>query len=353
MVSDPPAGAYRAVALALGPWFARQLGAASSHVEDLRRHAEGFSWETYTLRVCFRDPATGADVSRGFAVRREPEDGLVAPYDIVGQYRLHETMLKHDGIPMPSLLALELDRSILGMPFYAMERLEGRVPVPNETRLFESAHERSAIARQFVAVLARIRCVDWRAAGLEFSSAPQSADRAPHAALEHWEDFYARSRLLEVPLLRAAILWLRANVAGSGRLALCHGDYRLGNFMIQDGRIVGIFDWELARVSDPVEDLAWCALPAFRGHSRLASGLLATGELLDRYRDATGLRPDPDALRFWTVLGQLKAAAIFLRGSRAFEERRASDIRLAALGYRSLYLLRELAAELGILPRSA
>jgi aminoglycoside phosphotransferase (APT) family kinase protein len=351
MASDPRTRASAEVAEALAPWFASRLGAESVLVEDVRRHAEGFSWETYTLAVRFRDPASGTAVKRGFAVRREPEDGLVAPYDIVGQYRLHEAACERGDIPMPRLLALELDRSIFGMPFYAMERLEGRVPVPNETRPFASGHERESIARQFVDVLARIHAIDWRAAGLSLPGA-SNPQKAPLYAVDQWEDYYARSRLLEVPLLRAAILWLRANEAGSGRLCLCHGDYRLGNFMVRDERIVGVFDWELGHVSDPVEDLAWSALPAFRGRSPLASALLSTDELVERYGDLTGIRAEPEAMRFWAVLGQLKAAAIFLRGCRAFEERRARDIRLAALGYRALYVLRELAAELAILPKS-
>ncbi len=352
MASEPASLPHSRVAAALGPWFATQLGARTARVEDVRRHAEGFSWETYTVGVRYPDPESGEERARGFAIRREPEDGLVAPYDIVGQYDLHAAVSKHDGIPMPRLLALELDRSILGMPFYAMERLEGRVPVPNERRPFRDDAERDAVGRQFVDVLARIHGIDWRAAGLDLEGGGCAPGDAPLAALERWEDYYARARLVEVPILRAAIAWLRANLAGSGRLALCHGDYRLGNFMIRDGRIVGIFDWELGHAGDPAEDVAWCALPAFRGRSPRASAMLPLEELLDRYRDATGLRPDRETLRFWTVLGQLKAAAIFLRGGRAFEERRASDIRLAALGYRALYLLREIAAELDILPRS-
>jgi aminoglycoside phosphotransferase (APT) family kinase protein len=76
--------------------------------------------------------------------------------------------------------------------------------------------------------------------------------------------------------------------------------------------------------------------------------MLPTDALLARYRDATGLVVDAETLRFWTVLGHVKTTAIFLRGCRAFEERRATDIRLAALSHRSLYLLREIASELGL-----
>ena len=283
------APAYPAVAEALAPWFADRLGVREARVEEIRRHAEGFSWETYTLTLRFEDPGTGQPVRRSFAVRREPEDGLVAPYDIVGQYRLHEAVLAHGGVPMPRLLALELDRGVLGMPFYAMERLEGSVPVPNEPLPFASDAERDAVGRQFVDVLARIHEVDWRAEGLRFARVPTSPEQAPLEAIEQWGAYYERSRLVEVPVLRAAILWLRANVAGSGRLVLCHGDYRLGNFMVRDGRIVGIFDWELGHAGDPVEDLAWSAMPAFR-----LSFDTATDSATFRFHGWRPLPPRPD-----------------------------------------------------------
>ena len=68
---------------ALVPWFAARLGLDEARVVELRRHAEGFSWETYTLAV------EGGGTRRGYAVRVEPRDGLLAPYDIRGQYALH------------------------------------------------------------------------------------------------------------------------------------------------------------------------------------------------------------------------------------------------------------------------
>ena len=63
-----------------------------------------------------------------------------------------------------------------------------------------------------------------------------------------------------MPLLREAIAWLRANRASSGRVALVHGDYRIGNFILgADRRIAAVLDWELAHVGDPVEDIAWAS----------------------------------------------------------------------------------------------
>ena len=86
---------------ALAPWFAAAPRPRRARVVELRRHAEGFSWETYTLALTLR--RTGEPRARGYAVRVEPHDGLLAPYDIDGQYRLHAAIVDHSDVPMPAL----------------------------------------------------------------------------------------------------------------------------------------------------------------------------------------------------------------------------------------------------------
>jgi len=346
-----------AVAEALTPWFRKRLGAAEVEVVDLRRHAEGWSWQTYTMDVAYRAPETGEPLRRGYAVRVEPHDGLLAPYDIDGQYRLHRAILDHSEVPMADLYWLEHDDSVLGMPFYVMERLHGVVPVQwrgKDPTVFPSDAARREIGHQFVDILALVHDVGWRGAGLDLPGAAWE-DPAVSAShwIDHWERYYADSVLVELPVMRYAIAWLRANVACSGSLTLCHGDYRIGNFMVRDGVVNGIFDWELAHVSDPVEDIAYAGLPLFRGRNPLLSQLLAPAEFFARYEERTGLRVDPEVFHFWTVLGLFKAAASHLRGSRAFEDGRIGDLRLAAMGHQVQYVLRHIARELGLESRAA
>jgi aminoglycoside phosphotransferase (APT) family kinase protein len=319
----------------LAGWLGERLG-EPVQVSDLHRHAEGWSWQTYTLT------ATGPGGRRGYAVRREPEDGLLAPYDIEAQYRLHRAVLDHSDVPMPALHWLELDRRWLGMPFYVMDRVEGVVPVQwrgKDPQVFPTPELRRGIGLAFVDVLARIHGIDWRAAGLDFLG-----DAAPEAQIDRWQRMYEESALLEVPVVREALGWLRRNVATSGRIALCHGDYRIGNFMLEragSAVINAVFDWELAHLSDPVEDIAYAGLPLFRGRSPMLSQLLEPAEFFERYESLTGLRVEPAVFRFWTVLGLVKAAASHLRAVRAFESG-VDDVRLAAMGHQSLYVQRYL-----------
>ena len=142
---------------ALSEWLAAKLG-EPVEITEWRRHAEGFSWQTYTFRAG----------SEAYAVRREPEDGLLAPYDTEGQYRLHEALLRLGGVPVPRLRWLELDPSVLGMPFYVMDRVDGHVPVqwkPDDPIAFPDEAARRSVGEQFVDALAAIHALDWRATG--------------------------------------------------------------------------------------------------------------------------------------------------------------------------------------------
>lgn len=328
------------VTAALAPWFAETLGASEIAIRDVTRHAEGWSWQTWTMTVV----ADGAP--QGFAVRREPEDGLLAPYDTAGQFRLHRAVIDHSAVPMPGLRWLEISPDVLGMPFYVMERVEGRVPVQwqgDDPEIFPTDDVRTAIGHHFVDVLADIHTIDPAVTGLPVFT---TSDEGAAAQVEHWAGVYERSALVEVPILRWLVGWLRANIATSGRVTVVHGDYRIGNFMVRDDEIVAVFDWELAHVGDPLFDLAWAAMPLFRGRGTKVSQLLDESEFLTRYADRSGHPIDRDVFRFWLLFGHLRAAVPQLRAAKAFEDG-APDLRLGAMGHQYLYVLRQLVDELG------
>jgi aminoglycoside phosphotransferase (APT) family kinase protein len=326
------------VRAALEAWFGDRLGGDVA-VADLKRHAEGWSWQTYTMTV------RGGGEEQGFAVRRQPESGLLEPYDIEGQYRLHRAVVDHSDVPMPGLRWLEMDPAILGMPFYVMDRVVGKVPVQwagDDPEIFPDGDTRSAMGHDFVDILARIHAIEPAATGM---SIPATTDEAALDQIAHWESVYNDSVLVEVPVIRWLIGWLRANLTTSGKVGLVHGDYRIGNFMVDKADIVAVFDWELAHIGDPVFDVAWAALPLFRGrHPDMASQLLPVGEFLDRYQQATGTALDPAVFRFWTMFSHLRAVVPQLRAAKAFEEG-APDLRLAAMGHQYLYVLRQLVEE--------
>lgn len=338
------------IAAPLADWFGRRLGVGRVELSEFRRHAEGFSWQTYTMLAGWAD-AAGSPHQRGFAVRVEPTDGLLAPYDIDGQFTLHAAVAGRPGIPMPALFWLERDPAVLGMPFYVMERVLGKVPVQWQAKdpaMFPTQEARHQIGLEFVDVLAAIHAVELEGDWLQHFSMIREPAAAAAAQVEHWAAYYEESALVPIPTLDYAVSWLRRNLAHSPRITLVHGDYRIGNFMIRDGQIVAIFDWELAHVGDPIEDIAYSGLPLFRGRNPMLSHLLLPQEYFARYQERTGLAVDPDVFHFWTVLGLLKASASHLRASKAFQDGRGDDLRLAAMGHQVQFVVRHLATALGL-----
>lgn len=327
-------------------WLATKLGAEGPvEITDLHRHTEGFSWQTYTFTARWH---TGrVPYHAGFAVRREPEDGLLSPYDIRAQYELHRAVAERSRVPVPALRWLETDPSVLGMPFYVMDRVDGRVPVqwtPEDPQVFPTPQARRHIGEQFVDHLAEIHACP--TAGLPVPAATDPAKAGRHA-VDRWEDAYRSAAHPRIPLVELAADWARENEVTSGRLALCHGDYRIGNFMLdRQGLIVAVLDWELAEISDPVADVAWAALALFRGRSPLWSHLITEEDFLRRYRERTGLVIEPDVLRFWTIVNYIKVVSSYARAARAFRDGRTADLRLAAMGHQVFYVLRLLRREL-------
>lgn len=335
---------------ALESWFSARLDTDHVKLTQLRRHTEGFSWQTYTMLAEWCD-SSGTPREQGYAVRVEPTDGLLAPYDIDGQYSLHEAVLRQPGIPMPKLFWLEKDPSILGRPFYVMERVPGKVPVQwraQDPEMFPTPEARHKIGQQFVDALAAIHDVELSGAWLQHFDVIEDPRASALAQIEHWAAYFDNSVLVPIPTIDYAVSWLRRNLAHSPRLALVHGDYRIGNFMIRDGDIVSIFDWELAHVSDPIEDIAYSGLPLFRGRNPMLSHLLLPEEYFAYYESRTGLHVDPEVFHFWTVLGLVKASASHVRASRAFQNGRGDDMRLAAMGHQVQFVVRHLANVLGL-----
>ncbi len=335
----------------LSEWLADRLGAPVVRLEEFARHAEGFSWETYTFTASFAAPG-GERRSLGIAIRREPIEGPLEHYDAGRDYRVLDAVARHSEVPVPELLWLEDDPAILGRRFYAMRRVEGTVPVPwatKEWQVFRSPEARTRLGRQFVEILARVHSIEIEQAGLAFLGRPDSSDTAAEQAIATWERMYEQSAFEEVLVMRAAFRWLRRELATSGRVCLVHGDFRIGNFMIDsENRINAIFDWELAHLGDPVFDVAYGALRLYRGRSPLFSQLLTQEDFFAHYASCTGLEIDADVFHFWTVLAYVRALAQHFRACRAFADGRTDDLRLAAMSHQSLYLMKYLAEEIGL-----
>jgi aminoglycoside phosphotransferase (APT) family kinase protein len=317
----------------------RLPGACVPRVVRLERSTEGFSQETFSFEV-----EQGPGERRGFVLKREPVAGLLEPYDLEPEFRVLHA-LSSDPLPSPATPWFETDPTVLERSFYVMERLPGEVPIPvagsDGSSPFGEA-ERAPLAAGVVDALARLHAVDWRAYGLDFLDDPGPGRAAAERELARWQARVAASGLPVDPPLAEALGWLRHHVPATSEITLVHGDFRLGNFLVvRDGegaRLTGVLDWEMVHLGDPLEDVAWCISPLWRGGTPLASGLAPPEEFVARWAEASGRTPDPARLHFYGVLAIVKMIAIMLTGLRAFRDGRTTDLRMAIFDHQLPYL---------------
>jgi aminoglycoside phosphotransferase (APT) family kinase protein len=139
------------------------------------------------------------------------------------------------------------------------------------------------------------------------------------------------------PVFELAFQWLRAHAPPDvAPPALVHGDFRNGNLMVDERGLVAVLDWELAHLGDPMEDLGWLCVNAWRfGCNDLAVGGFGTrDDLFAGYRAAGGA-VDEDRVRYWEVLGTLKWGVVCEAMAHAWLSGRERDVEKAVIGRRA------------------
>ncbi len=178
---------------------------------------------------------------------------------------------------------------------------------------------RGPLASQFVEHLAAVHTFDFSGAQLGAFDVPQVGTQSVEWGLNWWARVWEEDCGEEVPLMNLAAHWMRQNMPPADRICVIHGDYRAGNYLFTeaDARITALLDWELGRLGDRHQDLAYLATPVF-GHlaedgvTFLASGLLPPDELYEAYEKASGLTVDPRRLHFYKIYNAFFLAALTL-----------------------------------------
>lgn len=302
------------------------------------RYAVGFSWITYG----FSAQEETVPGERGLILRLGPPYGLFAPYSAQPQHAALKA-LEGSAVPAPRSYWWSDDGSILGAPFFISERVAGSAPVPwvsQNSSGFEDGY-RLSLGAQFVSALAGLHTCEWRGKP-GFDGDGTTVDNAALRQVEEWERNQARWALKPYPMLSWAFGWLRRNLPVAPRVSLVHGDYRLGNFLEQDGRITAILDWELVHLGDPHEDLGWAFLPQYSGGSGLICRLLPKQDFISQYEREAGFKVDPAALQFYIVFSLVKLAITHIAAVRCYEDGRFNDMRMPAMGTQIAPVLRQI-----------
>jgi len=235
------------------------------------------------------------------------------------------------GVTIPEPLFACLDPSVLGKPFFVMRRVAGTAQGRQITTDPALEPALSEIAARLGHELARVQTIRPPRADLGFLP---SVDAARHiAGFRAYLDGHPQPRAV----LEWAIRWLETHIPEPLTPVLCHRDFRTGNYMLDGAELTGILDWEFAGWGDPDEDIGWfcCKGWRFARLDREAGGIAARAPFYEAYESAAGRRLDPDRVRFWEVLANVRWAVIALQQSDRYLLGGARDLSTAIIGRRA------------------
>jgi aminoglycoside phosphotransferase (APT) family kinase protein len=289
----------------------RGLGEGAVEAE---RIGEGHSNVTFLIR---RDGGR-------FVLRRPPRPPLPpSAHDVLREARLLAAV-RDTPVRVPRVLAVCDDETIIGVPFYVMEEVTGRVVTDALPATLDRPAERERLGLELVDALAEIHGVDWRGCGLDGFGKPSGY---LERQLRRFTGLWEHNKTREVPRVEELRDWLADNLPDSPPATIVHGDYRLGNVMVAGeapARIVAIFDWEMSTIGDPLADVGYLTVtwaqaddPPDTMWSSLGAvtrleGFPSRDELVARYEELTG-RSISD-LRWYQTLALWKAA-VFMEGN--------------------------------------
>jgi aminoglycoside phosphotransferase (APT) family kinase protein len=283
-------------------------------ITNLRRLSGGASRETWAFEydgepLIVQQQRAGGTVSSSGAMRSEAK--LLRAAAVVG---VPVARLRYDGT--------ERDDDV--RPFIISQAVAGETIARKILRDDEWAPVRPKLAAQCGEALAAIHRIP--------------LDAAPE--LEHQDPIEQYRNVLDMfdephPAFELGFRWLEEHRPPSTRVSVVHGDFRHGNFIVNSSGLAAVLDWEIAHLGDPMEDLGWLCVKAWRFGAPLpVGGFGQYDELFGAYGAASGVVVDPEAVHWWEVLGTLKWGVICIMQVSAHLGGFSRSVELAAIGRR-------------------
>ena len=296
----------------VGPYLAGVLGDESWRECSVELIAGGRSNLTYLVTAGAKE-----------LVLRRPPLGHVLPtaHDMTREFTVISALRETD-VPVPKAIHNCTDESVIGAPFYLMERLHGHILRDGFPDGYASSpDEKRRTGEVVVDTLAKIHLVDYKAVGLEEFGHPEGFMARQ---LRRWKQQWERSVTRPLPSMDELIEKLEAKLPESPPPTIVHGDFRVDNTILDPndpGRIVGVLDWEMSTIGDPLADLGLSLVywpdagdvdEFKKGFSSVtitaAEGFPSRIDVVERYAKATG--NDVTGVPWYWAFGFFKLAVI-------------------------------------------
>jgi aminoglycoside phosphotransferase (APT) family kinase protein len=288
-------------------------------IENLRALTGGASRTTWAF-----DAVTGAQ-RRSLILRTGPPDDVHAGMELEARAQAAAAAA---GAPVPHILVADDSVAALGNPFLICDEIRGETIVRRIQRQLDAADGQTGRTRllgQCAQALAAIHRADAQIPGLSRED-----------ELLEW-----RERLDAMGDTTAtfewAFRWLAARRPQPSATVLVHGDYRMGNLIVNGSDLAAVLDWELVHLGEAYEDLAWFCIRAWRfgaPASLGAGGLGSIESFLRDYEQASATTVDRVAFHWWLVLATLRWGVICRHQAERHLSGQSRSVELAAIGRR-------------------
>jgi aminoglycoside phosphotransferase (APT) family kinase protein len=222
---------------------------------------------------------------------------------------------------VPAMVAFCADESVLGAEFYVMERIGGVVPRGNLSADALTADQARQLCLNMVDVLVELHSVDPVAADLGSLGKGSGYVRRQ---VTGWSTRYRNARTPDAPDFEGVMAWLDAEQPDDVATCVIHNDFKMDNLVFDRAdptRVVGVLDWEMATLGDPLMDLGgdlafWiqadddASFQQFRRVPTHLPGMLTRWELVERYCSLMGYSVTPEQWRFYEIFGLFRLAVI-------------------------------------------
>ena len=315
----------------------RALTGGAARVENLKMLAGGASQETWALDLFLENGEPRGEYQ--LVLRRQLGGKIYSDaLDLAREFRVMQIAYASNVLlPYPQAFLPDL----LGRPAALLHRKNGETIGRKIVRDPALENARKLLPKQMGAMLARTHQIDIDKYALRLFL-PQPPAEKSHArwAIENVEknlDAILNESHEPHPALELGLRWLRKNEPPAPKqLVLLHGDYRIGNVVVNENGLVSVLDWEFAHLGDPYEDLAWSQVRDWRfGNDTMRFGGIAQpDEFFAAYENAMGTKINYDAVRYWEIMGNVRWAVGMLNQAQRHLRGEETNLEFASMGRR-------------------
>jgi aminoglycoside phosphotransferase (APT) family kinase protein len=297
----------------LEKWLTGVVGASAVSIDEASLLSGGAIGENWRIRARVRDGKH--DGAQNWVLRTDAASRMAMSHDRANEFAClkaaHEV-----GVLVPEPIANCADKTKIGAPFMIVGELTGYAPGHKLVRDPVIQEKGDELAKILGEQLATLHGIHPPAAGLDFLAVPENSP-----ALVQVDQMRANLDLVSEPrpALEYVLCWLEEHAPDMDNIVLCHGDFRTGNYMVDDGVLTGILDWEFCHWGDRHLDIGWICARCWRfGADDRAVGGIGSREAFYKGYNAVSETPvDPEIVAYWEILAAARWAVVaLLQGER-------------------------------------